>query len=107
MNNLEIELAARAAEGYAPMTVKSLEETLWSLGYRLDRSMDARCNAQYMTGPKAGQTYPCITTGIREVDTGLSAFQVDARRDEKYRTLQAMRMNQSHFAVTKGCILEI
>lgn len=107
MNNLEIELAERAKDGHKPITVKELDSTLRSLGYRLDRDRDCRCNSQWMTGPRAGQTYPCITTGVRELDTGLSAHHVDARRDEKYATLQQMRLNQSHFAVVKGSILEI
>lgn len=107
MTNLETELAARAQEGYTPITVKELEATLRSIGYRLDRDKDCGCNAQYMTGARAGQTYPCITTGVREVDTGLSAFHVDARRDENFVALQQMRMNQSHFAVIRGSILEI
>lgn len=107
MNNLEAELAARAQDGYKPITVKELDATLRGLGYRLDRDKDCHGNSQYMAGPRAWLTYPCITTGVREIDTGLSAFHVDARRDANFATLQEMRMNQSHFAVIKGSILEI
>ena len=58
-----------------------------------------------MTGPRAGQTYPSLSTGIKEADTGRSAFHVDARRDTKFRTLQELRFEVGLYTVLKGAIL--
>lgn len=105
VDGLAGELAARALEGWSPLTVVQIEERLAGLGYRLDRQMDCRCLARTMTGPRAGTSYPCITTSVRERDTGLSAFNADARRDDNFRRFQTMR--DELFAVVNGAILEI
>lgn len=102
---LEAELASRAATGiYERLSVAEMEARFRALGYRLDRSLDCRCMSRYMTGPDAGRSYPCITTGVKEADTGLSAFNADARRDANFRAMQELR--QTVFAVTRGAILE-
>lgn len=101
---LALEVAARVADGCEHLTVAALGERYAALGYELDRAMDCRAPSRYMTGPRAGFSYPACTTGVRERDTGLSAFNVDARRDDNYRAMQALRRNA--FAVTGGAILE-
>ncbi len=63
--------------------------------------------ATWMTGPRAGISYPSVTTGIREADTGMSAFHVDARRDANFAKLQQMRLSGEYFAVSRGAILEL
>lgn len=98
------ELASRAKQGHHPMSIKAIEGTLKQLGYRLDRSSDCRGTARYL---ETGRSYPCITTGIKEIDTGRSAFHFQSRRDQKFRALQDIRLNDSHFAVVRGCIFEL
>ncbi|MTJ93930.1 MAG: hypothetical protein F8N36_13890 [Desulfovibrio sp.] len=104
---LDDEIAARAVRGQSPSTISHIASTLASIGYELDRSMDCRSFSRWMTGPRAGHSYPCITTGIRETDTKLSFCNVDARRDEKFNTLQNLRRSGNLFAVTRGAILDL
>lgn len=49
---------------------------------------------------RAGESYPCCTTGIDEIDTGLSFANCDARRDTNFRALQELRASGELFAVT-------
>ena len=86
------------------MTVAGMDHRFRELGYTLDRSEDCRCMAKYMTGPYAGYSHPCISCGVKEVDTGRSAFHFESRRDANFRSMQ--RLRQEVFAVTRGAILE-
>lgn len=106
MGSLQSELDRRAREGNHPMSVRSLADVFAAIGYTLDRSLDCRGVSTWQTGPHAGQSYPCVTTGIRETDTGLSAFHVSARRDASFDKLQEMRLSGKFFAVSKGALLE-
>lgn len=106
MGSLQDELKHRAHEGDHPLPIKAIADALGAIGYVLDRSMDCRSMATWMTGPRAGTSYPCVTTGITEADTGLSAFNVDARRDANFARLQDMRSSGRYFAVSRGAILE-
>ncbi|MDF0545248.1 hypothetical protein PX699_23110 [Sphingobium sp. H39-3-25] len=101
------ELAARAAEGWHPVTLSQIKQQLRDLGYALDRTLDCRSSARIMTGPRAGQTYPSLSTGIKEADTGRSAFHVDARRDTRFRTLQNLRFEVGLYTVLNGAILDL
>ena len=101
---LQREIAAREAEGQKRLSVAAMDAEFRRLGYHLDRSLDCRGTAQYVSGPRAGESYPCVTTGLKEFDTGLSAFNVSARRDARFREVQALRQNV--FAVSRGAILE-
>ena len=107
MTNLENELAWRASKGLYPVTIQTINERLKALGYRLDRSMDCRSLSRYMTGERAGKSYPCVSTYQVEIDTGLSAYNVDSRRDDNHKALQALRMSGECFAVSCGAILEL
>jgi hypothetical protein len=104
---LDRELAWRRQRGQSPVTVQAIAQALTALGYKLDRSMDCRGHSRYLTGERAGESYPCMTTGIQEADTGLGAFQATARRDANFRKLQALRYNGELFAVVRGYLLEI
>ncbi|WP_454887941.1 hypothetical protein [Sphingomonas oryzagri] len=106
MGSLRDELDHRARDGDHPMSIGALAGAFRAIGYTLDRSLDCRCMSKWMTGPRAGQSYPCVTTGIREIDTGLSAFHVSARRDTRFDKLQEMRLSGKYFAVSKGALLE-
>ncbi|WP_339348611.1 hypothetical protein [uncultured Sphingomonas sp.] len=101
------ERAARAAEGWHPVTLGNIERRLRDLGYALDRSLDCRGMALIMTGPRAGRSYPCLSTGIREADTGRSAFHGEARRDARFRRLQELRFDIGLYAVVGGAIMEL
>ena len=101
------ELAARAAEGRHPVTLTAIKRQLRDLGYALDRSLDCRGMARIMTGPRAGQSYPSVSTGIKEADTGLSAFNVEARRDANFMALQKLRFEIGLYAILNGAILEL
>ncbi|HUD30573.1 hypothetical protein HJG53_16305 [Sphingomonas sp. ID1715] len=101
------ELAARAADGWHPVTLNEIKRQLRGLGYALDRSLDCRSTAQIMTGPRAGKTYPTLSTGIKEADTGRSAFHVEARRDARFRAMQNLRFEVGLYAVLGGAIMDL
>ena len=101
------ELAARAAERSHPVTLITIKQQLRDLGYTLDRSLDCRGTARVMTGPRAGKSYPSLSTGIKEADTGLSAFNVGARRDANFAALQTLRFEIGLYAVLSGAILDL
>lgn len=101
----DAEVQRRLKAGDRQLTVEQIAEELRLLGYKMDRSMDARCQAKIMTGPAAGESYPCCTTYLKEADTGLSAFNVNARRDANFRALQQLR--REVFAVVRGYVFEL
>lgn len=108
MHNQELtdEIAHRVAIGMRHLTIAELMGEYARLGYVLDRTMDAHCTARYMTGERAGAAYPCTTAGLRERDTGRTAWNIESRRDENFRRMQALR--NEVFAVTpRGSILEV
>lgn len=76
-----------------------------ALGYKLDRSLDCRAPARYITGPHAGESYLACTTGLKEADTGLSAFHYQARRDDTFRKMQELRGQIC--AISRGALLEV
>lgn len=104
MTDLDREIARRDGEGSERLTVAAMGARFLALGYRLDRSLDCACVSRIMTGPNAGETYPTVTTGVKEADTGRSAFNRDARRDARFNAMQALR--GTVYAVTRGRILE-
>lgn len=106
--DLDKELARRAKAGYLPVTVAEMDRRLRSIGYRLDRSRDCVSVNRHMTGEYAGESYPAVNTGVSEVDTGMSFSHYQARRDDNFNELQALRFNGELFAVLpRGAILEI
>jgi hypothetical protein len=67
--------------------------------------MACKSLARYMTGPYAGETYPANSWCPIQADNGLSAFNVDARRDANFKALQKLR--NDIFAVYAGFIIEV
>ena len=100
--NLRDEIARRKAAGAQRITLGELLRRLDSIGYAVDRDMDATCNALWMTGPAAGSTYPCRTLCLIQKDNKLSAFHIHARRDKNFRALQKMRFDDDTFYVVSG-----
>lgn len=84
------------------VTLRKMDSLFQELGYKLDRAGDCYGTSTNMTGPRAGTTFPEITTGLKEMDSGLSAFHFQARRDHNYRRMQELRMKV--FAIVKGRI---
>ncbi len=101
------ELARRAAHGQHPRTLAEIETALAAIGYKFDRSCDSHSNNRHMTGEAAGESYPAINAYVIEKDTRRSFANVEARRDENFKTLQDMRFSGEWFAVIKGAIFEI
>lgn len=104
MNALEIEIADRIEHGAELVTVAEMERRFRAIGYRLDRPMDCRSMARIMTGPRAGQSYPCCTTSAVELSTG--AGFANTRADRK--NLPALqKLRHEIFAISRGAILEV
>jgi hypothetical protein len=100
------EIAYRESIGCERLSVAEFGRRFAALGYRIDRTMDCRSSARYVTGPRAGESYPACDTGINEADTGLRAWNYAARRDAAFQAMQELR--QQVFAVTRdGFILEV
>lgn len=99
---LDQEIAHLIAHGCERLTVEQFAKRFEALGYKLDRTMDCRAPARYL---ETGRSYPCCTTGLKEADTGMSAFHYQARRDNNFKAMQALR--GKIFAVSLGAILEV
>jgi len=104
-DRLNAEIAYRDSLGLERLTVTEFCQRFAALGYRVNRADDCRSNARHMTGPRAGESYPACSTGLNEIDTGLRAWNRDARRDERFRAMQELR--GQIYAITDGAILEV
>lgn len=93
-------------QGARRLTVAQIERELNAIGYRLDRTMDCRGTARFMTGPFAGETFPSLTTGIAQSDNRVSAFNVNARRDANYGRLKELR-GGAVYALVGRYVLEL
>lgn len=101
---LQEEIAYRESLGMRRVTIKAMNAEFMALGYRLDRSLDCRGLARWQTGARAGKSHPAITTGVKESDSGRSAFHFESRRDSNFEAMQ--RLRQDVFAVSRGAIFE-
>jgi hypothetical protein len=95
--NLQKEIDSSRAAGMEWISIPELDARLETLGYRRDPDSRCVCVTKNLT---TGNTYPCVTWDVQEIDTGMSAFHVNARRDERFRKLQELRFNT--FAVLGG-----
>ena len=103
LSALEVEIAHLEACGYERLSVKQYAARFAELGYTLDRSMDCRSSARYL---ESGRSYPCCSTGLKETDTGISAWHYkDARRDDNFKAMQALR--SKIFAVSRNAIFNV
>lgn len=101
---LENEVAYRLKLGMVKVTLKELEAKIRALGYRFNRDMDCKSLSRYMSGERAGQSYPCHALKPVQIDNGMSWAHVDARRDANFDALKVLR--DSHFAVSGRHICE-
>jgi len=99
---LQREIQTSLVAGMRQVTMAQLDAELQALGY--SRMPNSRC-ACIATNGRTANTYPCVTYGLRENGTGLSAFHVDARRDARFRALQQLRFVT--FAVVRGSYISI
>lgn len=100
-----VEATRRIVSGARQVSVAQFKAEFAALGYRFDASMACKSLARYMTGPRAGETYPSNSWYPIQADDGLSAFHVDARRDYNFKALQNLR--NEIFAVHAGYIIEV
>lgn len=99
---IQAETADLIAHGYRQVTLAAFDVELRAIGYRLDASMACRSTATIQTGPRAGSAYPAVSLYARQVSDGVSAYNVDARRDVKYEAFKALR--NSRFAIVRGAV---
>ena len=100
-HDLASEVSRRLESGACRVSLREMDRRLSAIGYQLDRSMDCEGVNRYMTGPHVGSTYPAVNLQAREIDTGRSAYNVEARRDANYRRFQD-EMRHGMFAVARG-----
>lgn len=103
--SLKGEIANRLSSGARHVSVAQMGKEFLALGYRLDRSMDCRSVARIMTGPRAGETYPCCSTSLTEISSGLGYAHYQAGRGANFRRM--MELRNEIFAVSHGAILEV
>jgi hypothetical protein len=101
----EAEALSRQKHGMRQLSLSNLIAEYAACGYHFDPSMACNCQARYMSGPRAGESYPARTLYPVQSDDGKSAFHFEARRDSNYACLQALR--NSVFAVSRGRIVEV
>ena len=102
---LQNEVAFRLSAGDNHVTLAELTRLYADLGYWFDDAMACTCNVKYLTGDRAGESYPCKTLYPIEIDTGLSAWNVEARRDLNFNAMQSLR--DTHFATSSRFIIEV
>ena len=105
MDTLENEIAHRLSQGYRQVSFEQFKTEYAAIGYTFDRTSDVRSIARYMTGERAGQSYPYLGLYPVQIDNRLSAWNVDARRDDNYQAFRALR--HSLFAIVQGRIVEV
>lgn len=96
------EVAHRLQNGHIQVTLSQFEEKLSAIGYRLNRRLDCKGVSLYMTGERAGESYPACNMYPVQADDGLSWCHVDARRDRNFDELK--RIRDTHFAASKRYI---
>lgn len=101
----QTEALHRVKSGTRQLSLAQFKAEFAALGYRFDASMACKSVARYVTGPRAGETYPANSWYPVQSDDGLSAWNVDARRDDKFKALQKLRNDV--FAVHAGYVIEV
>lgn len=92
-NPLQDELDSRHSDPhYTRMSMQELKDRLKDLGYRLDPNSKCYGVSRWMTGPRAGKSYPECSLRPVQIDDGLAAVHYQARRDANFEALQALRL---------------
>ena len=95
-------LQAAEYSGLRVVSVAEFTAAFRALGYMLDRSMDCRSVARFMS---SGETYLACSVYPREENSGLSAWNIGARRDANYRDMQKLRREIA--AISKNYLMEV
>ncbi len=100
--SVEREVAFRERTGMIQVTLAQLKAMIREIGYRFDPHMSCKSMARYLTGERAGHTYPNNSLKPTQVDDGLSYSHVCARRDANFERLTEIR--NKYYAVRGGYI---
>ena len=90
------ETTARTRPDVEIMNIQQLKTNLARLGYQLHGKAllyNARIMSSSYDEIPAGTSWPEKSYQVREIDTKLSAYNCNARRDKKYQKLQLLRQN--------------
>lgn len=98
------EIAFREKLGLKKVTVAQLRAMIRKLGYRFNPDKACKSLARYMTGERAGESYPSNALCPVQIDDGRSYANVDARRDANFERLKEIR--NTYYAVHGGYIYE-
>lgn len=101
---LQQEIQDRLQAGQVQITLKQLEEMIGEVGYQLDRRFDCKTIAKIMSGPRTGSRYPVMSVKPVQMDDGRSFSHVEARRDQGFDRLIAIR--RKYFAVVDDHLAE-
>jgi hypothetical protein len=102
--SLEKEIAFRERTGLLQVSFVQLKAMIREIGYRFDPHMTCKSLARYMTGTRAGESYPSNALYPRQIDDGLSYANVGARRDANFDRLKEIR--NTYYSVHGGYIYE-
>lgn len=105
MYTVDNEVTYRLAQGWRQVPFEQFKAEYAAIGYTFDRSCDTQGIARYMSGERAGASYPCLTLYPVQTDDKVSAWNVNARRDANYEAFKVLR--NSIFAVSRGRIVEV
>lgn len=106
MNDSDKEITHRVMNGQICLAMSDFEKLYAGIGYKFKRSNDCVSRARWMIGERAGESYPCRTLYPVQIDNGISAFNIDARRDDNFRKLQEYR--NLYFSMDgRGNIVEV
>jgi len=103
-DDLAVEISSREKHGMVQVTVARLTELIRELGYRFDKSMAHTGRPRYISGERAGESYPSMQLYPVQIDDGKSYAHFQARRDANFERLKDVR--NTYFAVHKGRIYE-
>jgi len=103
-SDIQDEIAYRLSVGQRRVSLEVFEDTIRQYGYRFDRRMDCKGPSRYMTGDRAGKSYPALSLKPVQIDDGLAWCNVEARRDSNFDALKASR--ETMFSLVNGRIAE-
>jgi hypothetical protein len=103
MTPTEKEVARMVAVGCKLITLRQYILDIQAMGFRLDRTMDARRIARDMD---TGECFPAITSGARQIETGAGFANILANRDcEGWKAF--MEYRKSHFCIVRDHIFTV
>ena len=105
MYTVDNEVTYRLSQGWRQVPFEQFKAEYAAIGYTFDRSCDTQGMARYVSGERAGLSYPCLTLYPVQADDKVSVWNVNARRDTNYESFRALR--NSLFTVVQGRIVEI